>query len=96
MQYVEAKYVDDIDWAMPVVFTPYLQKAKERLPPTSSTEKDADTKSDSRRPSRQFVFGATLGTIVGVAALAVARRLPGRRRGDISMTASNGDTNPKE
>ncbi len=78
---------------MPVVFTPYLKKAKERLPPTTRTKSEDDigkgTESNSIRPGRDPVVGAAIIGIVGIAALAIARRLRIRRNDSTSTPASN-------
>lgn len=78
---------------MPVIFTPYLQKVKERLPPTTHNTTDSDTDEDAESaagPSgRRLVVGATITGIVGVAAVAIARRLRIRRRDGTSTPPSS-------
>jgi len=69
---------------MPVVFTPYLRKAKERLPPTTGTDTDP--------LGRRLAVGATVTAIAGVVGLAVARRLRIQRRDGTATGPSNSDT----
>lgn len=74
---------------MPVVFTPYLQKAKERLPPIASPDRETEPADPLKR---RLAVGATVTAIAGVVGLAVARRLRIRRRDDTATGTSNSDT----
>lgn len=72
-----------------MVFTPYLEKAKERLPPTPRREPIADTDEDTGVPTQRLVVGATIAGIVGVVAIGIARRLRIRRRDSESSPGPN-------
>ena len=78
---------------MPVVFTPYLKKAKERLPPTIRTKTEGDTNEETEpntiQPGRDPVVGAAIIGLVGIGVLAIARRLRIRRSDSTSTPASN-------
>jgi hypothetical protein len=78
---------------MAVVFTPYLKKAKERLPPVTRTKTKGDTgegkEPNFSRTGRGPVVGAAIIGIVGIAVLAIARRLRIRRSDSTATPASN-------